>query len=243
MLPLPLLRRPPYELDDRQMGIDMQPIIGRRYGLGCNRRSTAAATVMPATLPLHPVWPLRGTPTTDRTGRLSQPIGWDGTPNLTEAQATALKKLRTKVQTDPTAAAVEEAAEAVRLAMSASGTMPVFMYNIDVRSVNVPVGHPWHGMDRSHSLLRCDNTIFGTQRGGASSGNAVRWMGKPCVPDCPNRKELMPSNFNIIDRRLTRGRCPYRGGWKSGLDHRIIWPPVEVHLVEGDDRCHSKMHL
>ena len=111
-----------FELDGRQADIDMQPIQGRRYGPGCNRRATAATSVIPITLPLHPVWPLRGPPTTDRTGRLSQPIGWDCTPNLTEAQATAFKKLRRKIQSDLTAATAREVAKAVRLAISASGS-------------------------------------------------------------------------------------------------------------------------
>ena len=39
----------------------------------------------PPDLPRHPVWPIAGPPTTGRIGRLSQPIGWDGTPNLIEA--------------------------------------------------------------------------------------------------------------------------------------------------------------
>ena len=54
--------------------------------------------VRPSSLPAHPIWPLRGPPTTDRIGRLSQSIGWDGAPNLTEAQASALRKLKKKVQ-------------------------------------------------------------------------------------------------------------------------------------------------
>ena len=50
----------------------------------------------------------------------------------------------------------------------------------------------------------------------------------------------MPHKFTVINRQLARGRCSYQGGWKSGLDRRITWPPVEVHLVEDDDICHTK---
>lgn len=95
-------------------------------------------------------------------------------------------------------------------------------------------------MHLSHSFLKCDNTIFCTQCGGTSSGNFVPWMDTPCVPNVGNRKELMPNTFHVINRRLARGRCPYLDKWKSGLHKGIIWPPIEVHLVEGDDRCHTK---
>ena len=110
--------------------------------------------------------------------------------------------------------------------MSASGTMPVFLYNQDVRSINVREGHPWHGMDRSHSLMRCDHTIFCVQCGGTSSGNTVKWMSERCAPNVLDRRERMPHKFTVANRQLARGRCPYQGGWKSGLDRRIIWPPV-----------------
>ena len=82
-----------FQADNRAMDVAAQPILGRRYGPGARTRSTDPIS-RPTTLPLHPVWPTRGPPTSERTGRLSQPIGWDGTPNLTEAQTSAFKKLR-----------------------------------------------------------------------------------------------------------------------------------------------------
>ena len=54
---------------DRQMDLAMQPIPGRRYGPGAHARPTDPIASRPATLPLHPVWPTRGPPTSERTGR------------------------------------------------------------------------------------------------------------------------------------------------------------------------------
>ena len=50
----------------------------------------------------------------------------------------------------------------------------------------------------------------------------------------------MPHKFTVINRQFARGRCPYQGGWKSGLDRRIIWPLVEVHVGEDNGLCHTK---
>lgn len=127
------------------MDIDAQPIIGRLYGPGglYSVQQAAEATVRPDRLPIHPVWPIVGPPTTERTGRLSQPIGWDG--NLAETQATTLKKLKTKIQSDLTVAAAKEAEVTVRLVMSAAGTMSTFMYHNKKECVHVP--HVIHGME------------------------------------------------------------------------------------------------
>ena len=46
----------------------------------------------PKKLPLRPVFPPTAPPRTPREGRLASPIGWGGTPNLTDAQAKALRK-------------------------------------------------------------------------------------------------------------------------------------------------------
>ena len=51
------------------------------------------SVVRPKSLPAHPIFPLLGPPATIREGRLSTPIAWDGTPNLTDAQASALRKI------------------------------------------------------------------------------------------------------------------------------------------------------
>ena len=42
-----------------------------------------------------------------------------------------------------------------------------------------------------------------------------------------------------MDRRLARGRCPYPDKWKSGLNRRIFWPPIDVHIFEGNNVCHT----
>lgn len=62
---------------DRQMDLAMQPSPGRRYGPGTRTRSTDPIASRPATLPLHLVWPTRGPPTSERTGRLvADRLGW-----------------------------------------------------------------------------------------------------------------------------------------------------------------------
>ena len=171
----------------------MQIRPGRRYGPGTHTPDPVASR--PTTLPLHPLWTIRGPPTTERTGRLSQPTGWDGTPNLTEAQATALRKLRKKVQINLTAAAAAEAALEVRLAVSASGAMPLSFYRNGARCINVREGDPWHGIHPTHHLLRCHNTIFCIHCAGASSGNTVQWMKGLCIPNASIRKVEMPHKF------------------------------------------------
>ena len=63
----------------------------------------------PVRLPLRPVFPVQGKATTPRTGRLAYTIGWDGTKNLTHAQAAPLKKEQRKIQKELTTSAASEA--------------------------------------------------------------------------------------------------------------------------------------
>ena len=64
-------------------------------------------------------------------------------PNHFVCVGLPLRKLRKKVQTDLTAAAAADASLAVRLAMSASGATPQYLYRNDARCINVREGHPW----------------------------------------------------------------------------------------------------
>ena len=47
---------------------------------------------------------------------------------------------------------------------------------------------------------------------------------------------LLPQAFSI-DRKLMRGRCPYRDKWRSGLGRKIIWPPIDAHIFEDYNKC------
>lgn len=114
----------------------------------------------PAVMPLRPIFPAIGNATTPCTGRLACKIGWDGTKNLTRAQAIVLRRDQKKLQRDLTEAAIGEANRRVKGAMHASGVMPKFMYRKDFRAVHVVDGDPWHGLHPSHVMKRCDFTAF-----------------------------------------------------------------------------------
>ena len=78
----------------------------------------------PNKLPLRPVFPITAPPKTPREGRHASPISWGGTPNLTDAQAKALRKEQKRVQKTHTDDAVAAATLGVNVAMHASGSAP-----------------------------------------------------------------------------------------------------------------------
>ena len=65
-------------------------------------------------------------------------------------------------------------------------------------------------------------------------------MRKPSVPNGPGAEhERPPHKYNTVDRKLMRGRCPYRDKWRSGLGRKIVWPPIDAHIFEDDNICHT----
>ena len=64
-------------------------------------------------------------------------------------------------------------------------------------------------------------------------------MRPPCVPNEDDRKVSLPSKYNTVDRNLARGKCPYKGKWRSGLDSCIRWPPIDVRIFEDNELCHT----
>ena len=97
-------------------------------------------------MPPPPIFLVAGKATAPRTGRLARQSGWDGTKNLAQAQALALRKDQKKIQRGLTKAAIDEANRRVKNAMHGSGVMPKFMYRMDFRPVHVVGGVPWHGL-------------------------------------------------------------------------------------------------
>ena len=118
---------------------------------------------------------------------------------------------------------------------------PKFSYKNDYRAIHVNEGDPWHNIHRSHRLKRCDQTLFCVRCGSTSSGNRTKWFQQACNPNGKGCEEKRPKHIkDMIDRALLKGRCPYRGNWKSGLNNRIVWPPCDVGIYEEYILHHTK---
>ena len=65
-------------------------------------------------------------------------------------------------------------------------------------------------------------------------------MKAPCVPNGPGcDKERLPLKYQTIDRKLMRGKCPYPDRWKSSLGKKVVRPPIDAHIYEDDNICHT----
>ena len=65
-------------------------------------------------------------------------------------------------------------------------------------------------------------------------------MKPPCKPNGGSHRQKRPAHsYHTIDRRLVRGKCPYPDKWKSRLNRKVIWPPIDAHIFEGDNVCHT----
>lgn len=108
------------------------------------------------------------------------------------------------------------------------------MHKKDFRAVCVTKGDPWHGLQPSQAMKRCDLTAFCTQCGSCSRGYRTKVLRLPCEP----RKSETPYHADMLDK-LLRVECPYRKSWGSGLEKAVRWPPCELLIFE-DSRRHTK---
>ena len=124
-----------------------------------------------------------------------------------------------------------------------SGTKQKFAFGSDPGHINVPHGHPWLNAHASHDLIRCDITVFCRWCGGNSSGAKTSTVAEPCnpaiAPPC-GESEKNRHYFQKLDK-LRQGKCPYYPReWASGYCGLKKFPPLEVLLFRGTDRCHTK---
>ena len=135
--------------------------------------------------------------------------------------------------------AVAVANRKISEAMLASGPAPKFLYRNDYRAIHVKKGDPWHGINRPHRLEKCDQTIFCVSCRCTSSGNRTKWLHDACKPT-DNEQEKRPKHVkDMVDRALLKGKCPYRGNWRFGLDRKILWPPCDVWIYEEYNLHHT----
>ena len=97
-----------------------------------------------ALCPTFPVGPATEGPIACET------IGHDGTSNLSRAKATELTKQQRSVQRVLTADLRAKLDDEATLAAHSSGAAPVYLYNNDVRAVQVGKDHIWANIHTSH---------------------------------------------------------------------------------------------
>lgn len=190
----------------------------------------------PSRLPAKPLFPITGPAHTPREGRLSSPIGWGGTPNLTNAQALSLRKEQKQMQEKLTNDAITTAGRKVSKAMHASGTAPKLMYRNDYRAVHVKRGDAWRGIHRSHCMKRCDYTAFRAKCGCPSRGNRTSGLHSLCKATKLKTKYAK----DMKDRSLLKVKYPYRDNWKSGTDRKVLCPPCDLLIYEDGEMRHTK---
>lgn len=124
-----------------------------------------------------------------------------------------------------------------------SGTQQKCVSGNDPRHIHVPHGRPWLNAHASHELLRYDVTVLCRGCGGNSSGGEASTLAEPCNPAMVSPQGETEKNkyYSQGLDKLRQGKCPYYPpGWSSGHCGLNKFPPVELLLLRGTERCHAK---
>lgn len=157
----------------------------------------------------------------------------DRTKFLTKAQAIKLRKECLRAKQGKTRLTQIATTRELNDARDRSATVGRSLFGNDPQNVRVFAGEAWALFQRSHRMMRCGYRAFCTSCGSCTVGGHSTALQMQCVP------KLERSTYHKYTLRdLLRGKCPYKKGWHSGLDRKVVWPPLKL-LCFLEDASHS----